>query len=208
MQLPNGVAAPSPLREWQGKFSDVWGIAMTNGQSESKLDVPKSELELARYEMEYRRKKQWDIFAWVVTIFVAVIGGIVTLATNNGYAKIQLPQRLVIVLALGALATYAVLWVKANMDAEKCAISKIATLLHEDKTKCEFLKPPHEYSFGYPEAIKSMAVAAMLTVFVIDSAWFAAIGYPKVITSIAAAAMLAIFVIDWAVAAIWKRPTD
>ncbi|MGL9621605.1 hypothetical protein QRQ56_26705 [Bradyrhizobium sp. U531] len=36
-------------------------------------------LQFARCELEYRRKKQWDIFSWVVTILVSVIGGIAAL---------------------------------------------------------------------------------------------------------------------------------
>jgi hypothetical protein len=33
-------------------------------------------------ELEYRRKKQWDIFSWCSTVLLAMIGGIFALATG------------------------------------------------------------------------------------------------------------------------------
>jgi hypothetical protein len=42
-------------------------------------DDQKAALDMARYELNYRREKQWNIFSWIATILVAVISGIVAL---------------------------------------------------------------------------------------------------------------------------------
>jgi len=119
---------------------------MSNGQ-ETKPDL-KYALGLARYELNYRRKKQWDIFAWVVTILVSVIGGIIVL-TSKGEIKPDFVSRFVMAGALAVLTAYACFWIKQNIEAEKHAYNEIRKLLRDNDVKVDAIKEPSEYWFGY-----------------------------------------------------------
>src|SRR5690349_7275300 len=85
-------------------------------------------IDLARYEIEHRRKKQWEIFTWAVTIFISVIAGVIVLTSK---AELQLSDypRYAMSTAVGALAVYAVSWLQINIWAEEQAIENLKALL-------------------------------------------------------------------------------
>lgn len=137
---------------------------MSNDQNDQPVTNPeyKLVLDLACAEMHYRRKKQWDIFAWVVTILVSVIGGIIVLTSKDKITP-DLLSRLAMSGALAALTFYAYFWINENIDAETHAYNKITNLLGE-QTAATIIKKPCDFWFGYAFVVALIGIGAVVTV--------------------------------------------
>lgn len=70
-------------------------------------------------ELEYRRRRQWEIFTWCSTLLVAITGGLIALQTRQQASPFQLGQKISISLAVLVLVVYAVLWIAHNNGLEK-----------------------------------------------------------------------------------------
>lgn len=115
-----------------------------------KAEIDPKVLEFARYELDYRRKKQWDIFSWAVTILVAVIGGMIAL-TSKENIRPDHPSRYAMAGALFFLTIYAAYWIRENLAAEDRADVKIKELLSvSDLPKTTFTSRPISYSATSP----------------------------------------------------------
>lgn len=119
-------------------------------------------LDLACAEMNYRRKKQWDIFAWVVTILVSVIGGIIVLTSKDKIMPDPV-SRFAMSVALAALTFYACFWINENIEAETRAYKKIKNLLG-DQTAAATIKEPRDFWFGYVFVVALIGIGAVVTV--------------------------------------------
>lgn len=118
----------------------------------------KMRVDLVRYEIEHRRKKQWDIFAWSVTIFISVIAGALALI-SKGDVQVSDISRKVMSFAVGMLVAYAVIWLQINICAEARAIRKLSELLPGDP-----LPKPSDFPIGYVFVAFAIGVTATGTV--------------------------------------------
>jgi len=71
--------------------------------------VPNEDTAVLQKELEYRRKKQWDIFSWCSAILVSINGGIVALATQQKPHVWLLWQRGAVSVAVLTIMAYEVL---------------------------------------------------------------------------------------------------
>jgi hypothetical protein len=135
------------------------------------LAPAKDALEFVRYELNYRREKQWNIFSWTVTMLLAVIGGIVTLASRGDF-KFAVSLRAIMVIALVAIARYAVKWVNNNIEFESLARGQLVKFLKHSGIDENAVPDPSKAEFGYPATITLVATGAVLAVlFAPPSPW-------------------------------------
>jgi hypothetical protein len=131
------------------------------------IDPDAAALDIVRYELNYRRQKQWDIFKWTVTIFLAVIGGAVTLASRGDFT-FAAPLRLTMCAAIVVIAYYAVSWIDNNIDLEREARSKLPLLLAGAKLD-QPIPDPKESNFGYTTTARLVAIGAIVTVLIVPT---------------------------------------
>lgn len=117
-------------------------------------------------ELEYRRKKQWDIFSWCSTLLVAIIGGIIALRMGT-FAKqpMTYPLKWVIASAVIVLAAEAILWITHNHTREQVAQT------HLDEKTREWLKYDSSWSltaltYSSRVVIVLLAIAALVAIAV------------------------------------------
>jgi hypothetical protein len=126
-------------------------------------DEQKSILDVARFELNYRREKQWKIFSWAATILVSIIGGALALAGNKKF-EFSVAQRTGMIVAILAIAGYACLWVRANIRFEGQARERVIALLKElGETRQTLADPDTKPMFGYGAAILLVAAGAVFT---------------------------------------------
>jgi len=116
-------------------------------------------IDLAYKELEYRRKKQWDIFSWCSTLLVAITGGVIALETRQQTYPLHRSQKAIISLAVAVLVVYAVLWLGHNWRMDKlarCCFSK------EIK---ERIWGPKRKAVGYRWALVMLGAAALLAIW-------------------------------------------
>jgi hypothetical protein len=117
-----------------------------------------STIDLAYKELDYRRKKQWDIFSWCSTLLVAITGGVIALETAQQAYPLHRSQRAIISLAVAVLVAYAVLWIGHNWSMEK-----LARRCFSNETKEEIWGSKHK-AVGYRWALV-LEVAALLAIW-------------------------------------------
>ena len=139
---------------------------MSDAPQDSKLDHDQV-IELARYELDYRRKKQWDIFSWVVTILVSVIGGLIAL-TWKGEIKPDLVSRTAMAFALVVLTVYAIVWIRENLEAEKHADEAVRTLLRGKGLEVDVFRKSSSFPLGYVGVVLLIGIAAVVTVLFVN----------------------------------------
>lgn len=127
----------------------------------------KQVLEFARYELDYRRKKQWDIFSWTVTILVAAIGGMIAL-TWKGEIKPDPISRYTMAAALAVLTVYAIAWIYENLEAEKHADRAIREALRQAASGWDVFREPGSFPLGYRGVVSLMGSAAVVTVLFVS----------------------------------------
>lgn len=146
---------------------------MCNGPQENKPDY-KLALELARYELDCRRKKQWDIFSWSVTILVSVIGGMIVLTAKEKLSP-NLASSGAMASALLCLVVYAAFWIWENIKAEEHADTQIKDILKINSLPENLLKKSTAFALGYVPIVLAMGVAAIAAVLLVNMFpfWFA-----------------------------------
>ena len=123
-------------------------------------------LALWRAELEYRRKKQWDIFVWAATLLVASIGAVFALAVKGEF-KFAWGPRFGFAVALLGVAAYAWRWIDLNIDFEKKARTNLVGLYKVPRTKPSDLPDPDTpVLFGYVQIILGLGFAAAVVVLV------------------------------------------
>ncbi|UWU75741.1 hypothetical protein N2603_38100 [Bradyrhizobium huanghuaihaiense] len=140
---------------------------MSNGQQETKPDY-KQALDLARYELDYRRKKQWDIFSWSVTILVSVMGGIIVLISKENMIPDPASRR-AMALALGFLTIYAGFWIWENIQAEDHADGKIRMLHKAANLPDDLLRKSTAFALGYVPIVLLIGAAAVGAVLLVNT---------------------------------------
>lgn len=115
------------------------------------MDSEHSVSDILIRELEYRRKKQWDIFSWCSTLLVAITGGIIAL--QKGPSGISNGQKFSISLAVVLLAAYAIPWIGHNYKLEVAAIAEMGQ-------QGNFLKHKNPI-FGSRVAVGFLALAAL-----------------------------------------------
>lgn len=120
-------------------------------------DSPK--LSILQKDLEYRHKRQWDIFSWCSTLLVAITGGVIALETTQSPHPLTLPTQLIISLAVVVLAGYAVHWI--HYDA-KCQTVTVDLLNKEVNLEQTVRK---HAGLGYRGAIVLLALAAILAIW-------------------------------------------
>ena len=133
--------------------------------------------ETLRKEAEYRRDKAWKIFSWASTILLAVIGGVIALATNpNPNERVVLPwypHRILLLAAVTILAAYSILWVERNLSVEHSIFDEIRAYEVRIGIRRSDGLPPERFFekvlrvFGYRETIGLLAIAAIASIVLI-----------------------------------------
>ena len=127
-------------------------------------DDPKPALELMRYELDYRRKKQWDIFSWAMTLLVASIGGVLALSVKGEFSA-PWWQRGAMAAGLAALTLYAVRWTHANLKSEIFAHRALLRMMQAGGVATDDFPPPSdEFDIGYREIVGGVGAIATLVV--------------------------------------------
>jgi hypothetical protein len=124
-------------------------------------DDDNAPLEIARYELNYRREKQWKIFSWIATILVAVISGIVALAGKAEWAP-SYWQKGAMSVALVVITIYACTWTSENIKFENQAHKRILTYV-KDET---ILAAPGEFCLGYNNTVILLLIAALAAIWI------------------------------------------
>ena len=119
--------------------------------SEKKLDILMKDL-------EYRRKKQWDIFSWCSTVLLAIIGGMFALATREKPQPWLPWQRGAISLSAVIVAVFAQSWINYHYQYEL----ELATTLAKAIDHPIFRKRP---PLGYPHVLVALVVAALFAIW-------------------------------------------
>ena len=111
-------------------------------------------LDVLRYELNYRREKQWNIFAWIATILVAVIGGI---AAGKQNLVFDCYQKAIMTASLIVITTYACTWIRGNIKFEEKTRGKIADYLNDQ----DILAKPSGFQLGYVFTILLLLLGAL-----------------------------------------------
>lgn len=125
-------------------------------------------LELVRYELDYRRKKQWDIFSWAVTILVSVIGGVIVVTTKESI-KTDLFSRGAMAVALIGLTLYAAFWIGENIRAEEHADELIKKFLVANSKQDYAFRKSTAFAFGYVPVVLLIGFAAVAAVLLVNA---------------------------------------
>lgn len=130
-----------------------------------------------RKEVEYRRDKAWKIFSWASTILLAIIGGLIALATNPDPEKhfklLCYPHKILLVSSVFILAVYSTLWVERNLSVEHDVQNeinayeiKLGIRASEGISKRTLFEKVLKL-FGYRETIILLALAAIASIILI-----------------------------------------
>ena len=106
-------------------------------------------------ELEYRRRRQWEIFSWCSTLLVAITGGLIALQTRQQASPFHLGQKISISLAVLVLAAYAVFWIVHNNYLEMSIKGCFDPKFHER------ICPHKHLATGYVAAIVILGIAAL-----------------------------------------------
>ena len=100
--------------------------------------MPSDQSDIIRWEIDYRRQKQWNIFSWCSALLVATIGGTIALRTGffskpptawNVYLKS------VVTFAVVVLVLYTWSWIHHSDKKEKQALAQLESLELDEATK-------------------------------------------------------------------------
>lgn len=106
-------------------------------------------------ELEYRRRRQWEIFSWCSTLLVAITGGLIVLQTRPQASPFHLGQKISISLAVLVLVAYAVFWIGHNDHLEQSIKNSFDQNFKEQIC-------PHKYpAAGSRVAIVILGIAAL-----------------------------------------------
>ena len=125
---------------------------MGNGQIDDRA------IDVLHKDLEYRRKKQWDIFSWCSTILVSINGGVFALATRKGDSGWPIWERLSLSLAICAVAVFAQSWIHYHWQYE---LERCETLGRSIGFPIFNKRPP----IGYPQILAPLAVTALLAIW-------------------------------------------
>ena len=131
---------------------------MTDPQT---TDFEKTKLEVARYELGYRRDKQWNIFSWIATILIAVISGVAAL--SNRFGDIDNIQKAAMSIGILIITIYSVVWIHSNMDAEIKSRNRIHTYFNEKEGG--ILGNPRSFWPGYNPTIIVLFFGAVTVIW-------------------------------------------
>ena len=109
-------------------------------------------------ELEYRRKKQWDIFSWCSTLLVAITAGVIALRTREPAYLPSWQAKVIISLSVSSILTYAVVWISHNWEQEIKSRERLGEKM-KDHTR------PY---FGYRGALVLLAIASLLACWISD----------------------------------------
>jgi hypothetical protein len=109
-------------------------------------------------EVEHRRKKQWDIFSWCSTLFVAIIGGVIALQVRDPPHPLSWKHQGVLSFAVVDLLVYAGIWISYNNKIERSAVG----VLKNELTGVDMQMHP---AFGYAPTLCLLAVATLIAIW-------------------------------------------
>lgn len=116
-------------------------------------------LSVLQKDVEYRRKRQWDVFSWSSTLLVAIIGGLIAIKTSEHPHSLRRLTQVIITAAVVVLGGYAYRWIYDDAKRQVATVdllNKVAKLEPEE----------HKYpALGYRGAIILLAVVAVLAVW-------------------------------------------
>jgi len=136
------------------------------GGKEPPPSADDQKIEVLKYELDYRRNKQWNIFSWCSAILVAIVGGTIVLNRDTNH-PLQTAQKGIITFAVVVLAAFACLWLSYNAHRETVTVETL-----EHSTHCELRTKMNANTFreiltgstlyGYRLALALLAIAALL----------------------------------------------
>jgi hypothetical protein len=123
--------------------------------------------EMLRKEIEYRREKAWNIFSWVSTILLGVIGGVVAIASKKSEWDFRWYHAALLTFSVLALSIYSCFWIQQNLDIEKDMSKKIKLF----EVKLEIRGQNEEYTkrprFGYVITVILLTIAALISIWLV-----------------------------------------
>jgi hypothetical protein len=120
-------------------------------------DADERHLDALQKDLDYRRKKQWDIFSWASTILLSLVGGVFALATT-GHQPRLLWQRGAVSFAALTVAVFAQVWIHYHWQYELDLAKTIGNAIGFPL----FRKRP---LIGYPQVLAALTLAALLAVW-------------------------------------------
>ena len=130
---------------------------MTNG------DISKEVIEFVQKELEYRRRKLWDIFSWCSTMLIAITGGIFALETAAQRPLVfNRWEKGAIIFAVAVITVYAILWMNYHLNREGEMVQALNDNLHLKKLGIPLsMHPPNSrFQVGYRLVLVLLAAAA------------------------------------------------
>jgi len=135
-----------------------------NGQSSNGNNPPEGLDEFLKYELNFQRAKKKEIFTWASSLLVAMIGGVVALATVH-HVMLAEAHRLVLTAAILILCVFSCLWMALHW-VEYCRV--------RDKLSSYYDQIPASGKDDYWRYdYTSIAAIVALTLVAIFSVWSA-----------------------------------
>jgi hypothetical protein len=130
---------------------DGGAVVMTSGELGTQT------VQVLQNDLEYRRKKQWDIFTWSSTVLLSIVGGMFVLERQGG--TLTRPwEKLVVSLAALTVASFAQLWIRYHWKHEL----GLCDVLGKHIGFSIMLKKP---LIGYPHTLGALTMAALLAIW-------------------------------------------
>ena len=121
-------------------------------------------------ELAHRREKQWKIFSWIASLFVAMIGGTLALKLGTPPTDFRVPFKIAITIAAVGLQLYSWLWIRQNWELERKALQKLHKLGIDFPTndECENYLGERRTGlvFGYLQALLLVFAALQLVIWI------------------------------------------
>ena len=122
--------------------------------------------DIVKWEIDYRRQKQWNIFSWCSTLLVAIIGGTITLRTGV-FAKTpvtwDVKLQSLVTFAVVVLVFYTCLWIYHSDYRENEAIKHL-----DDNAKILLMRDNNRWGWTYSSrvVVVLLGAAAILAIWI------------------------------------------
>ena len=122
--------------------------------------------DIVKWEIDYRRQKQWNIFSWCSTLLVAIVGGTITLRTGV-FAKTpvtwDVKLQFLVTFAVVVLVFYTCLWIYHSDYRENEAIKHL-----DDNAKILLMRDNNRWGWTYSSrvVVVLLGAAAILAIWI------------------------------------------
>ncbi len=134
----------------------------------SDIDSPHAPIEPQLYdflknEIGFQRARKQEIFSWASSLLVAIIGGVIVLTTGRN-VTIEWPQKVLLMLIVGILAGFSLVWIHVHWQEYLRARKKLS--YYYDQIAKEGRDDPWYYDKTGWMAIVALLVVAIITILI------------------------------------------